>query len=315
VVVTVDPARRLAQALGLDSLDNDPREIAGAGRDGGSLHAAMLDPRATFDAMVTRCALDDAQRDRILANRFYQTIAGNLAGTHEYMAMEKLHELADAGTYDVIVVDTPPTRDALAFLDAPRLFARLLDNWLYKLLVTPSRGLARTAAAGAHTIARQLTRVVGAAVIEDTIAFFRALDGIEEGFRLRANDVYRMLQSDESAFVLVVSPRPDTLAEATRFAGILEAADMAVKAVVVNRTTPSFGHATVAHGRSGAARALADYRALAARETSEIDVFVTSVPRSTVVKVPMLAQDIHDLDGLRTIADLLFAPQELTDPR
>lgn len=309
VVVTIDPARRLAQALGLESLGNEAREVIGAGRDGGSLHAAMLDPRATFDEMVTRCALDDAQRDRILANRFYQTIAGNLAGTHEYMAMEKLHELADSGTYDVIVVDTPPTRDALAFLDAPRMFARLLDNWLYKLLVAPSRGFARTAAAGAHTIARQLTRVVGAAVIEDTIAFFRALDGIEEGFRLRANDVYRTLQSDDAAFVLVVSPRPDTLAEAGRFAAVLADAGMAVRAVVVNRVTPSFGSAVVPRGRSGAAQALADFRALAAREATEIAGFTTTVARSTVVQVPMLAHDIHDLDGLLTIAGLLYAPQ------
>ncbi len=307
-VVTIDPARRLAQALGLESLDNEPREVEGAGRRGGSLHATMLDPRATFDAMVARCALDDAQRDRILANRFYQTIAGNLAGTHEYMAMEKLHELADAGAYDLIVVDTPPTRDALAFLDAPRLFARLLDNWLYKLLVTPSRGFARTAAAGAQTIARQLTRVVGAAVIEDTIAFFRALDGIEEGFRERANEVYRMLQSDDSAFVLVVSPRPDTLAEAGRFATILDDADMAVRAVVVNRITPSFGTSHATRVRSGAARALADFRALAEREATEIAAFTATVPRSIVVQVPLLPDDIHDLEGLLTIAGLLFAP-------
>ena len=308
VVVTIDPARRLAQALGLESLGNEAREVDGAGRNGGSLHAAMLDPRATFDAMVTRCALDEAQRDRILANHFYQTIAGNLAGTHEYMAMEKLHELADTGAYDLIVVDTPPSRDALAFLDTPRMFARLLDNWLYRLLVTPSPGFARTAAAGAHTVARQLTRVVGAAVIEDTIAFFRALDGIEEGFRLRAADVYRMLQSDEAAFVLVVSPRPDTLEEAGRFASILGDAGMAVRAVVVNRVTPSFGSAAVPQGRSGAARALADFRTLAEREAAEIAGFVATVPRSTVVQVPMLPHDIHDLDGLLAIAGLLFAP-------
>ena len=143
MVVTIDPARRLAQALGLASLDNDARLVEGAGRNGGSLHAAMLDPRATFDAMVTRCAHDDAQRDRILGNRFYQNIAGNLSGTHEYMAMEKLYDLANTEAYDLIVVDTPPTRDALAFLDAPRLFARLLDNWLYK--ITSRRAVASPA--------------------------------------------------------------------------------------------------------------------------------------------------------------------------
>ena len=307
MVVTVDPARRLAQALGLEALDNDARLVEGAGSNGGSLHAAMLDARATFDAMVTRCAHDDAQRDRILGNRFYQNIAGNLSGTHEYMAMEKLYDLACTGTYDLIVVDTPPTRDALAFLDAPRLFARLLDNRLYRLLVTPSRSIARTAAAGAHTIVRQLTRIVGTAVIDDTIAFFRSLDGIEEGFRLRANEVYRTLQSPESAFVLVVSPRPDTLGEARGFVEALTGAGMAVRAVVVNRTTPSFGDVAVPTGRSGAAQALADFRALAAREQAEIDAFTASLPNASVVQVPMLGRDVHDLDGLTTIADLLFA--------
>ncbi len=314
IVVTVDPARRLAQALGLGTLGNEPTLVAGAGAHGGTLHAAMLDPRATFDAMITRCAHDTSQRDRILANRFYQNIAGNLAGTHEYMAMEKLHDLASTGVYDLIVVDTPPTRDALAFLDAPRLFARLLDNWLYKLLVTPGRGLARTAAAGAHTVARQLTRVVGAAIIDDTIAFFRSLDGIEEGFRTRADDVYRTLQSPDSAFVLVVSPRPDTLAEASVFADALAKANMAVRAIVVNRVTPSFGDAVAPTSRSGPAQALADFRALAAREDQEIVRFAATLPGAVVTRVPMLAHDIHDLDGLATIAKLLLIPERSHTP-
>ncbi len=308
VVVTVDPARRLAHALGLEALGNDPHPVAGAG---GSLHAAMLDPRATFDAMITRSATDPAQRDRILANRFYQNLAGNLSGTHEYMAMEKLHELATSGAYDTVVVDTPPTRDALAFLDAPRLFAKLLDHWLYKLLVAPSRGFARAAAAGTHTVVRQLTRVVGASVVDDTIAFFRALDGIEEGFRTRANDVYRTLQSSDAAFVLVVAPRADALAEAEQFTVALRRADMAVRAVVVNRMTPSFGDVDEPTGRlarTGAARALADFRRLAEREEAEVARFAAGLDGTPLVRVPLLAEDVHDLDGLGAIADLLSAP-------
>jgi anion-transporting ArsA/GET3 family ATPase len=309
VVVTVDPARRLAHALGLDDLGNEPRLVEGAGAEGGSLHAAMLDPRATFDAMIVRCAAGPAQRERILTNRFYQNLAGNLSGTHEYMAMEKLHELATSGAYDLVVVDTPPTRDALAFLDAPRLFARLLDNWLYKLLVLPGRGLARTAAAGAHTLVRQLTRVAGTSVVDDTIAFFRALDGIEEGFRTRANEVYRTLQSPHTAFVLVVSPRPDALADAEGFAGSLARAGMVVRAVVVNRLTPTFGDVEPPPGaRSGAARALADFRRLAAREAAEVAAFAAAVPDAPLVRVPLLAHDVHDLDGLGTIAGLLTGP-------
>lgn len=309
MVITVDPARRLAQALGLASLDNDAQLVAGAGRDGGSLHAAMLDPRATFDAMVTRSAHDEAQRDRILGNRFYQNLAGNLSGTHEYMAMQRLHELAATGAYDVIVVDTPPTRDALAFLDAPRLFARLLDNRIYKLLVLPGRGLARTAAAGAQAIVRQLSRVVGTAVIDDAVAFFRSFDGIEEDFRTRANDVYRMLQSADTAFVLVAAPRPDTVAEARLFVEALQRAAMPVRAVVVNRMTPSFGPAAgTAPGRGAAAHALADFRALAGREEAEVTGLTAAAPGAVLVRVPMLAHDVHDLDTLATIADLLTAP-------
>lgn len=304
VVITVDPARRLAHALGLDSLGNDARRVEGAGRDGGSLHAAMLDPRATFDAMVTRCAHDEAQRDRILANRFYQNLSGNLSGTHEYMAMERLYELACTDVYDVIIVDTPPTRDALAFLDAPRLFARLLDNRIYKLLVTPGRGFARTAAAGAHTIVRQLTRVVGNAVIDDAVAFFRALDGIEEDFRTRASAVYRMLQSDDAAFVLVAAPRPDTIAEARTFLDALRRAEMPVRGVVVNRTTPDLGNDDTP-GRGAAARALADFRRLAAREQAEIAGLAAAVPGAPLVRVPMLADDVHDLDTLRVVAAAL----------
>lgn len=307
VVITVDPARRLAHALGLDELGNDARRVEGAGRDGGTLHAAMLDPRATFDAMITRCAHDADQRDRILANRFYQNLAGNLSGTHEYMAMERLHELASSGAYDVVVVDTPPTRDALAFLDAPRLFARLLDNRIYRLLVTPGRGLARTAAAGAHTIVRQLTRVVGSAVIDDAVAFFRALDGIEEDFRTRAGDVYRMLQSADAAFVLVAAPRPDTIAEARTFLDALTRASMPVRGVVVNRVTPDFGTDPGPAGRGAAARALADYRRLAAREQHEIAALADAVPGAALVQVPMLPEDVHDLAGLAAVAARLTA--------
>jgi anion-transporting ArsA/GET3 family ATPase len=306
VVVTIDPARRLADALGVADLGNEPHELAGAGRDGGSMHALMLDTRATFDGLVARYAKDREQVDRILANRFYQNIAGTLSGTDEFMAMEKLHDIHESARFDLIVVDTPPTRNALAFLDAPRLISRLLDNRLYRVLVSPTRGIARTATSAAHLIARQLTRVVGSDVVDDAIAFFRAFDGMERGFERRANSMLELLRAPTTAFVLVASPRADTIGEARHFAEQLDGAGIAVRAVIANRMTPTFGTATPPDGSSPHATALRDFRALAEREEVHIAELATATPDALVVRVPILPSDVHDLAGLTTIAELLM---------
>jgi anion-transporting ArsA/GET3 family ATPase len=301
VVVTVDPAKRLADALGLAQLTNEPHEIKGIGREDGSLHALMLDTRATFDGLVTRYSKDREQAERILANRFYQNIAGSLSGTDEYMAMEKLHDLHESQRFDLIVVDTPPTRNALAFLDAPGLLTRLLENRVYRILVTPTRGLARTATSAAHLVVRHLTKVVGSDVVDDAIAFFRAFDGMESGFERRANSVLELLRSDDTSFVLVASPRADTIDEARYFATQLAVANIAVRGLLVNRVTPTFDGA-VADGDSPAARALADFRSLAAREAGHVESLRLAVPGVPLVEVPILPFDIHDLDGLETLA-------------
>jgi anion-transporting ArsA/GET3 family ATPase len=305
VVVTIDPARRLADALGVGGLGNEPHEVAGVGAAGGSLHALMLDTRATFDGLVTRYANDRTQVERILANRFYQNIAGALSGTGDFMAMEKLHDLHESGRFDLIVVDTPPTRNALAFLDAPRLITRLLENRLYRVLVTPSRGLARTATSAANLVARQLTRVVGTDVVSDAIAFFRAFDGMELGFERRAHTVLSLLRSPTSAFVLVASPRADTIQEARHFAEQLAGSHIAVRAIVVNRMTPTFGTDPAPADGSPHAAALAGFRALGEREEAHVAELVAVAPDVPVVRVPILPSDVHDVDGLRIIADLL----------
>jgi anion-transporting ArsA/GET3 family ATPase len=304
VVVTIDPARRLADALGISGLTNEPRAVPGIDTGTGTMHALMLDSQATFDAMVTREARSAEQAERILANRFYQNIAGSLSGTSEYMAMQKLHELDSSGRFDLIVVDTPPTRNALAFLDAPRLITRLLENRLYRVLIAPTRGLARTATSAAHAVVRQLTRVVGAEVVDDAIAFFRAFEGIEDGFERRANAVMSLLRSSSTAFVLVASPRADTVGEAGYFADQLRSSGIAVRAVVVNRVTPDFGDVVV-DDATPHARALADFRALASREAAQIDVLRRAAPDAPVIRVPMLPFDVHDLDGLDQLARLL----------
>ncbi|HEX7096000.1 MAG TPA: ArsA family ATPase [Acidimicrobiales bacterium] len=310
VVVTIDPARRLADALGVRTLGNEPHPIDGAGARGGSLHALMLDTKQTFDALIRRNARDHAQAERILSSRFYRNVAGSLSGTGEYMAMEKLHELHESGRFDLIVVDTPPTHHALAFLDAPLLISRMLENRLYRVLVTPTRGFARTATSAVHLLARQLTRIVGSDVVDDAIAFFRALDGMEHGFEQRANDVLALLRSDVAAFVLVASPRRDTVGEATHLAEQLRGAGIALRAIVVNRVTPSFARdvevPVAATGDSPHERAWRDFAALAEREKREIDVLHAAAPDATVVRVPLLADEVHDLDTLRLLGTLIF---------
>jgi anion-transporting ArsA/GET3 family ATPase len=301
VVVTIDPARRLADALGCGKLDNEPREIVGATDGGGSLHALMLHTQETFDALVRRYSKSEEQASRILSSRFYHNIAGSLSGTGDYMAMEKLHELHESGRFDLIVVDTPPTRNALAFLDAPRLISRLLENRLYRVLVTPTRGVARTASSAVHLIVRQLTRVVGTDVVDDAIAFFRAFDGMEHGFEQRANDVLALLRSDDAAFVLVAAPRADTIDEAQHFAARLRESGITVRALVVNRATPRFGDPSAPPDDSPAAQALRDFRALAAREAAQIELLRAVAPDAPVAVVPLLDEDVRDLDGLELV--------------
>ena len=225
VVVTIDPAKRLANTLGLEHLSNSPREIPrdiwDPERDatpGGHLHALMLDTETTFDQLVLTYARDDEQAQRILENRFYRNIAGALSGTQEYMAMEKLYELHDRGGFDLIVVDTPPTRHALDFLDAPRRLTRMLDNRVFRFLMVPTRTTLRVGTVAAQAFLRTISRVVGTEPVDDVVAFFRAFEGMEEGFRDRAAEVMQLLAADETAFVLITSPRRDAVEEAEYFA-------------------------------------------------------------------------------------------------
>jgi anion-transporting ArsA/GET3 family ATPase len=237
VVVTIDPARRLADALGLAGLSNTPSRIEGDWS--GELWATMLDTRSTFDALVGKYAGSPEQAERILANRFYRNIAGALSGTQEYMAMEKLYELHEETDFDLVVVDTPPTRHALDFLDAPRRLSRFLEHRLFRVLMAPSRGIVRAVNVAAQAFLRTVSKVVGGDVVDDAMAFFQAFEGMEEGFRQRAARVNELLAAPETAFVLVASPRRDTVAEAQFFADRLGEAGIAVQGLVVNRVPPS----------------------------------------------------------------------------
>ena len=202
----------------------------------------MLDTKSTFDHLVTANAATPDQAQRILDNRFYRNVSGALGGTQEYMAMEKLHELHESGDYDLIVVDTPPTRHALDFLDAPRRLVHLLDNRIFRMLMMPTRAYLRVASVAVQTFLRTVARVVGSEVIDDVVAFFRAFEGMEAGFRDHALAVEELLGASDTAFVLVSSPRRDAIEEAQFFARQLERGGQQIDALIVNRVHPLFGN-------------------------------------------------------------------------
>ena len=311
VVVTIDPAKRLADALGLDGLTGTPTKIGGDWP--GELWALMLDTKSTFDDLVVANATTPEQGTRILDNRFYRNISGALSGTQEYMAMEKLYELHQRTDFDLVVVDTPPTRNALDFIDAPRRLSRFLDHRLFRMITAPGRGVMKAVNVAAQTFLRTVGKVVGAEVIDDVVAFFQAFEGMEEGFRERADAVLQLLSADDTAFVLVASPRRDTIDEARYFAEKLAEAGIAVRALVINRMHPHFGdgRAEAARERAvtlegtdlgGLYRNLADFQLVASREEEHIAGLADVVHPAPMVRVPFLSSDVHDLDGLALVA-------------
>lgn len=328
VVLTIDPARRLAQAMGIEQLDNTPRPVAGVrpkrGRSGGSLDAMMLDMKRTFDEVVESQASPEKAR-QILDNPFYVALSSSFAGTQEYMAMEKLgqlHRQAQAdGTYDLIVVDTPPSRSALDFLDAPERLSSFLDGRFIRLLLAPAKGPARLMTAGVSVVTNALTKVLGAQVLRDMQTFVAAFDTLFGGFRQRADQTFALLQADGTAFVVVAAPEPDALREAAYFVDRLTDDAMPLAGLVVNRVTPdtrttlSAEEAIAAADRLAAADAAslsagllrlhADRVRIIERERHLRERFAASHPAVPTAVVPALAGDVHDLDGLRTIGERL----------
>jgi anion-transporting ArsA/GET3 family ATPase len=312
-VVTVDPARRLADALGVQSLPNTPTEVAGDWA--GHLHALMLDSKGTFDDLVQRYARTPEQAESILSNRLYQNLAGALSGTQEYMAMEKLYELVNSDEFDVVVVDTPPTRNALDLLDAPRRLTRFLENRLFRALLVPTRMSLRAVGVATQALLRTISKVAGAEIVQDAVAFFKAFEGMEEGFRTRAGAVHELLADPATAYVLVTSARPDAVAEASFFASKLVERDVAVAALVVNRIAPSFGTdggSSLPTALSGVVALapleenLASLNAVAAREATGYAGLASQVSPAPVGRIPLFGEDVHELAGLERAADALF---------
>ena len=315
-VVTIDPARRLANSLGLDALTNQPTRIEGPWP--GELHALMLDPKGTFDDLIRRYSDSEQQAEDIKVNRIYRNLTGTLSGTQEYMAMEKLYELVEEGGFDLVVVDTPPFRNALDFLDAPRRLTHFLENRLFQALMTPTRAGLKFMGVAAQALLRTIAKVAGADIVRDAVTFFQAFEGMEEGFRTRAARVRELLAQEGTSFVLVASPRPDSVDEAVHFAGKLAESDMSVSALVVNRVQPRFAEdAQLESLRQQAGPAadtalgelidnLAGYTSASDREEQAFADLVEQVAPAPVYRVPLLNSDVHDLGGLGTIADLLF---------
>jgi anion-transporting ArsA/GET3 family ATPase len=330
VVLTIDPARRLAQSMGIEALDNVPRPVPGLEADGGteagSLDAMMLDMKRTFDEVVESQASPEKAR-QILNNPFYIAVSSSFAGTQEYMAMEKLGQLdKDArasGRWDLIVVDTPPSRSALDFLDAPERLSSFLDGKFMRLLLAPARGPARLMTAGFNMVTKAVTTIIGGQVLTDMQAFVSAFDTLFGGFRQRAQRTYELLQADGTSFVVVAAPEPDALREAAYFVERLSAERMPLAGLVVNRASVQPGvdlsEAAAMSGyerlrdstddasrmAAGLLRLHADRRLIVERETRLRSRFAAAHPDVPTVVLPALPTDVHDLDGLRRIGDLL----------
>jgi anion-transporting ArsA/GET3 family ATPase len=331
-VLTIDPARRLAAALGLEALTNDPvrinkRKFTAAGlKPEGELYAMMLDTKTTFDHLVMRYAPSRSQAERIIANRFYRNISGTLSGTQEYMAMEKLFELHKEGVYDLIVIDTPPTRNALDFLDAPRRMIGFLESRVLRWFLIPyiraGGGLMRIANVAATAFLRLVKLIIGAEVLADTAEFFGNLEGMYDGFKERAGEVAALLKSESTSFVVVTSPSQETIKEAVYFSTRLDESGLPFGGLVVNRVHPRFGEGvrfrprqlrTLQSSSEHAARLLAKlltneaaFMRIVREEEGNLEGLARRIPRHLWVRVPYLERDTVDFPGLATVAEQLF---------
>jgi anion-transporting ArsA/GET3 family ATPase len=313
-VVTIDPARRLADALGISEVGNEPRrvELPNGDQLRGELWAVMLDAQSTFDDLVGRYATGPDQAATILANPVYRNISAALSGTQEYMAVEKLYELQESGAFDLIVVDTPPAQHALDFLEAPKHLARLLDNRVFRLLMTPTRAGLRALEIGAQLMLRTIAKVAGGQVVADTIGFFTQFEGMEEGFRARARRAEQLLHSDLTSFVLVCSPRRDTVDEALYLVSQMLGSGAEATTVVVNRCYPNY---SALPSTAAAALAGTPFRSLAVNldqlsavssvQEAQVARVTTALPKAAVLRVPFLTSDVADLASLAEVADHL----------
>src|SRR3954451_19383451 len=316
-VVTIDPARRLADSLGLEDLGNEPRQVDPALLEGhgvqlrGELWAMMLDPKATFDDLIVRLSPDASTREDVLGNRIYAQLSAAIAGSQEFSAVAKLYEISRSGQVDVVVLDTPPSRNALDFLDAPDRLTDFFEGRALKLFLVPTGIAARVASRGTTVVFAVLKRLTGVDLLDDVSALFRALGGLIDGFREIAAAVKALLADPATTFLIVTSPEREPAAEAVFFRGKLREAGMPFGGLIVNRTVvaePSLGEAGAVHAEltdalgdalaAKVAAAVADLHVLAARDAASIERLRQTLGEPDPIVVPRLDGDVQDVEGL-----------------
>lgn len=335
-VLTIDPARRLAQSLGLEQLDNTPRPIMGVGQSGGALFAMMLDMKRTFDEIVQQHS-DPARAEQILKNPLYQSMSSSFAGTQEYMAMEKLGQLhreaTETGEWDLVIVDTPPSRSALDFLDAPARLGSFLDGRFVRILMAPAKAGGKAylkVFGGAFTlVTASLNKVLGAQLLSDLQTLVAGLDSIFGGFRERAERTYALLKDPGTAFLVISAPETDALREASFFVERLQQDAMPLAGLVLNRVHTTEAPDVSAARAEGAAEDLdehggyeltaallrlhADTMRVRDRERRLLARFTGAHPEIAVVTAPALPGDVHDVQGLELVGAALSRSDSLLD--
>ena len=329
--ITIDPAPRLAESLGLESLENEPTrvrmedlpELAARRRPGGELWAMRLDTRRTLDELVELLLPDEGARRELLGNRVYVQLSNAVAGTQEFTAVAKLYELDRAGEYDLLVLDTPPSRSALDFLDAPDRLTRFLESRALDALLRSTRLGARLFGRGSAVMVRMLGRLTGVATLEDLTAFLASLGEVRGGFRERAEQVRRLLRDPATAFLIVAVAEPGPVDETIFFARKLRAANMRLAGVVVNRVhhdeITAFDPGELSESLQG------DLGASLARRVAENlreyhdrvewgraceDRLVRTLGLPRVIRVPQLDRDAHDLEALSSLGRFVFADED-----
>ncbi|WP_375488315.1 ArsA family ATPase [uncultured Mycobacterium sp.] len=320
VVLTIDPAKRLAQALGIHDLGNSPQRVPLAPEVPGELYAMMLDMRRTFDEMVVQYSGPE-RAQTILDNQFYQTVATSLAGTQEYMAMEKLGQLLSQDRWDLVVVDTPPSRNALDFLDAPKRLGSFMDSRLWRLLLAPGRGIGRLVTGVVGLAMKAMSTILGSQMLSDAAAFVQSLDATFGGFREKADRTYALLKRRGTQFVVVSAAEPDALREAAFFVDRLSREQMPLAGLILNRTHPMLsalpaeravdGTETLEAAEPDDSTALAtavlrihaERAVIAKREIRLLSRFTGAHPHVPIIGVPSLPFEVSDLEALRALAD------------
>ena len=342
IVLTIDPAKRLANSLGLPELGNeerlvDPERFAEHGIEmKGELWAMMLDAKRTFDDLIERHAPDEQTRDRVLSNRIYQEISNAMAGSQEYMAMEKLYELHQEARYDLLVLDTPPTRHALDFIDAPERMSRFIEGRSLQFFLKPGRLGMRLLGRSGGILFSALKRITGIDLLQDLSEFFQSFGDMAQGFSERAQRVNQLLSDKRTTFLLVCAPERDPIDEAVFFWRRLKQSKLPFGGVIVNKVHPDYGRMKNSDGRqerpSGSSkdelrvqlersfdgtRGAAElavrvaenferYQMLADRDRRNMSVLTDRLRDECVIEVPYFDEDVHDIGGLAQINRYLF---------